>query len=175
MTDRAFARLRAEHAATARPVVARRAVVRCALAVAAGIPLAAPAVAIELDEVTAVTLARDGSWGVATGGSTGEAIAAAVRACRAMAAALSDCGAVQTTTRGRWVVGSLCGDRQIIVSTDKREDAAAAALERERETRRLYVPDLPPCRRVLTVDPGGAIAVAEPFLTQRVKAERSPP
>jgi hypothetical protein len=171
MTDRAFARRNVEHAAIAQAVGARRALVRCASAVAGGLLLAAPASAIELDEVTAVTLARDGSWGVATAGSTGEAIAAVVRACRAMAAALSDCGAVQTTTRGRWVVGSLCGDRQIIVSADSREDAVAAALERERATRRFYVPDLPPCRRVLTVDPGGAIAVAEPFLAERVKAE----
>jgi hypothetical protein len=41
--------------------------------------------AVDLDELTVVTLARDGSWGVATAGSTGEAIAAAARACRAMA------------------------------------------------------------------------------------------
>jgi hypothetical protein len=48
------------------------------LLAACGILLAAPAAAIELDEVTVVTVAHDGSSGVATAGSTGEAIAAAV-------------------------------------------------------------------------------------------------
>jgi hypothetical protein len=147
--------------------------------VVCGILDVAPALAIELDEVTAVTLARDGSWGVATSGSTGEAIAAAIQACRAMAEGLSDCGAQLTTTRGRWVIASLCGDHQIIVSADSREDAEAAAVRHERETRRVYVPDLPPCRRMLVVDPGGGIAVAERRQFGRVKAERpskrSPP
>src|SRR5262249_9843159 len=41
-----------------------------------------PAKAVDLDELTVVTMARDGAWGVATAGSTGEAIATAVRACR---------------------------------------------------------------------------------------------
>jgi hypothetical protein len=110
------------------------------------------------DELTVVTLARDGSWGVATAGSTGEAIATAVRACRAMAGAPTDCGAVFTTTHGKWVVANLCGDHQIIVGASTSEDAEAIAREREIETRRTYVRDLPPCRRVLTVDPDGAVA-----------------
>ena len=36
--------------------------------------LAAPASALDLDELTVVTLAHDGSWGVATADSTGKAI-----------------------------------------------------------------------------------------------------
>jgi hypothetical protein len=130
---------------------------RCSIA-AAGLLLAAPASALDLDEpTTVVTLARNGAWGVATG-STGEAIAAAIRACRAMAAGPSDCGARFTTTRGGWVVANLCGDHQIIVSADSREAAAAAALDREAAVRRRHVPALPPCRHVLTVDPLGIVA-----------------
>jgi hypothetical protein len=128
----------------------------------------APAVAVDLDEVTVVTLARDGSWGVATAASTGEAIATAVRACRAMAGAPTDCGALFTTTRGKWVLASLCGDHQIIVSAGTLEDAEATAREREVETRRTYVPDLPPCRRVLTVDPAGAVVAAGSHHSTRV-------
>src|SRR5262245_52731317 len=41
-----------------------------------------PAKAVDLDELTVVTMARDGSWGVATAGSQGPAIAAAVHDCR---------------------------------------------------------------------------------------------
>jgi hypothetical protein len=142
---------------------------------ASGILLATPVSALELDELTVVTLAHDGSWGVATAGSTGEAIAAAVRACRAMAREPTGCGAHLATTRGRWVIASLCGDRPILVSADTREDAEAAAIEREIEVRRAYVPELPPCRRVLSVDPAGAVATAGSHHSARAKPERLPP
>jgi hypothetical protein len=135
--------------------------VTAALVAALGLLLllsvAIPAKAVDLYGLTVVTMARDGSWGVATAGSTGEAIATAVRACRAMAGAPTDCGALFTATRGRWVLANLCGDHQIIVGAGTLEDAEATAREREIETRRTYVPDLPPCRRVLTVDPAGAV------------------
>jgi hypothetical protein len=134
---------------------------------------AAPAAAIELDEVTVVTLARDGSWGVATAGSTGEAIALAVRACREMARAPTDCGAQFTAARGRWVVASLCGDHQIIASAETLQEAEAAALARETETRRVYVPGLAPCRPVLTVDPAGAVTTGRHH-SARAGRERSP-
>jgi hypothetical protein len=120
-----------------------------------------PARAVDLDELTVVTLARDGSWGVATAGSTGEAIAAAVRACRAMAVLPTDCGAQFTTTRGKWVIANLCGDHQIIVGAGALADAEAAAIERELQTRQFYVPDLPRCRRVLTVGPHGVVLPAQ--------------
>lgn len=145
------------------------------LLAASSILLAAPASALDLDEVTVVTLASKGAWGVATAGSTGEAIAAAVRACRAMAHAPTDCGARLTTTRGRWVVANLCGDHPILVGADTREHAEAAALEREIEVRRVYVPGMPPCRRVLTVDPAGAVAVTGSHHSARAKTERRPP
>jgi hypothetical protein len=145
------------------------------LLAASSILLAAPASALDLDEVTVVTLASKGAWGVATAGSTGEAIAAAVRACRAMAGAPTDCGARLTTTRGRWIIANLCGDHPILVGADTREHAEAAVIERELETRRVYVPDLPTCRRVLTVDPAGAVAVTGSHHSARAKTERRPP
>jgi hypothetical protein len=120
-----------------------------------------PARAVDLDELAVVTLARDGSWGVATAGSTGEAIAAAVRTCRAMAAGPTDCGAQFTTTRSKWVIANLCGDHQIIVGARARANAEAAAIERELQVRQLYVPGLPRCRRVLTVDPNGVVLPAQ--------------
>ena len=109
-----------------------RVAVAAGLAAVCGIVMAAPAAAIELDNVTVVTLARDGSWGVATAGATGEAIAAALRSCRAMAGmtgAPTDCGAQSVSTRGGWVVADLCGDHQIIVSAATREGAEIAAQE----------------------------------------------
>ena len=116
-----------------------------------------PAKAVDLDELTVVTLARDGSWGVAAAGSQGQAIAAAIRDCRAMAAAPSDCGAQIITTRADWVIANLCGSHKVMVTGKTRAGAEQAALLREMELKQLYVPDLPPCRRVLTVDPRGAV------------------
>jgi hypothetical protein len=138
-----------------------RAAIAAGLLAVSAIMLAGPAPAIELDDVTVVTLARNGSWGVATAGATGEAIAAALRSCRAMSGAPTDCGAQSVATRGGWVVADLCGDHQIIVSGSTRENAETAAFDQQRRVRSLYVPDLPPCRRILTVDPGGAIAAGE--------------
>jgi hypothetical protein len=142
---------------------------------ASGILLAAPASALDLDEVTVVTPASKGAWGVATAGSTGEAIAAAVRACRAMARAPTDCGARLTTTRGKWIIANLCGDHPILVGADTREHAEATVIEREIEVRRIYVPGLPPCRRVLTVDPAGTVAVTGSHHSARAKTEQRPP
>jgi hypothetical protein len=119
-----------------------------------------PASAVDLDELTVVTLARDGSWGVARAGSQGPAIAAAIRACRAMTGTASDCGAQLTTVRSGWVIASLCGDRKVIVAAETREAAEQATL-REYNVKRLHGPDMPPCRRVVTVDPTGATVTPE--------------
>jgi hypothetical protein len=141
--------------------VAVTAVLIAALGLLLLLSVAVPAKAVDLDEVTVVTMARDGSWGVATAGSTGEAIATAVRACRAMADAPTDCGALLTTTHGKWVLANLCGDHQIIVGAGTLEDAEATAREREIDTRRSHLPDLPPCRRILTVDPAGVVIASQ--------------
>ena len=140
------------------------------LRLAFGILLAAtiPVAAVDLDELTVVTLARDGSWGVATAGSQGQAIAAAIRDCKAMAASPNDCGAQFVTTRGGWVIASLCGDHKIIVAAETREAAEQAAILRETDAKRFHVPDMPSCRRILTVDPGGAV-----LLGQAASAPRS--
>lgn len=134
--------------------------------------LAVPAKAVDLDELTVVTLARDGSWGVATAGSQGQAIAAAIRDCRAMAGAPSDCGAQFATARGGWVIANLCGGHKIMATAETRDGAEQAALVREMDLKRLYVPDLPPCRRVLTVDPRGAVLPGQPAPVPQIDARR---
>ena len=141
---------------------------------ASGMLLAAPTPtkAVDLDELTVVTLARDGSWGVATAGSQGPALAAAIRDCKAMAAAPSDCGAQFVTTRGGWVVANLCGDHKIIVTAETREAAEQAAILRETDVKRFHVPDMLPCRRILTVDPGGAVLLGQAKSAPRIDARR---
>ena len=104
------------------------------------------------DDWTVVTLARDGSWGVACDASQPRAIAEAIRYCRAMSGGSSDCGAQLTATRGGWTVANLCGDHQVIATGDSLAAAEAEALNREISLQLLYVPDLPRCRGVVTVD-----------------------
>jgi hypothetical protein len=109
---------------------------------------------------------------VATAGSQGQAIAAAIRDCRARAATPSDCGAQSTTTRGGWVVGNLCGRHQIMVAAETREDAEHAALVKEMNLKQLYRPNLPPCRRVLIVDPRGAVHPGQAPPAPQIDAQR---
>jgi hypothetical protein len=108
-------------------------------------------------EWTVVTLARNGSWGVAKNVSQGQALAAAMRDCNAMAASPSDCGALSTAARGEWIIAKRCGDHNVVVSGTSFADAEKAALYREIDLQISYVPDLPPCMYVATVDPAGNV------------------
>src|SRR5262245_2440991 len=132
-----------------------------ALVLALLLSVAIPAKAVDLDELTVVTMARDGAWGVATAGSQGPAIAAAIRACRAMAGGPSDCGAQFITTRGGWVIAGLCGTHKIMVAAETRQDAEQVALAREIVLKRLHGPDWSPCRRVLAVDSDGGVIASQ--------------
>jgi hypothetical protein len=126
------------------------------LAFAASLAASVSTKAVDLDELTVVTLAGDGSWGVATAGSQGPAIAAAIRHCREMSVTGSDCGAQFITTRGSWVVANLCANQKIIVAGETRDAAEYAAIKRESDLRQNR-PDLPTCRRILTVNAHGAV------------------
>jgi len=89
--------------------------------------------AVELDELTLVTMAQDGSWGVGTVGSHGPAIAAAIHDCRAMSGGPSDGGAQFITSRGDWVIVGLCSNQKTLVTAAILEDAERPAIERERK------------------------------------------
>jgi hypothetical protein len=111
---------------------------------------------------TVVTMARDGSWGVGIDRHIAGANAAAIRECKAMSSGGSDCGAEFAATRGGWIVGLRCDDYRILVAGKELKDAETDAINREIDLKQLYVPDLPACHRVLTVDPRGAVTTASP-------------
>jgi hypothetical protein len=123
-------------------------------------PIPAPVI-VWGDYFTVVTMAPDGSWGVATELSVGEAIAGAIRRCRAMTRAELGCGAQFRAISDGWIVAYRCGDTNIIAAGRALADAARVARERESELRASYAPNLPPCRQVLTVDPRGEVAAIE--------------
>lgn len=50
-----------------------------------------------------------------------------------------------------------CGQDNIIVAAKTLHAAEQAAIDSELNLRRDYKPDMPPCVRVVSVDPGGGI------------------
>jgi hypothetical protein len=116
---------------------------------------------------TVVTMARDGSWGIGIGPHIADAYTAAIRECRAMSSGGSDCGAEFAAIRGGWIIGLRCDDYRILVAAKELKDAEVAALDREIDLKQLYVPDLPACHRVLTVDPRAAVTTSSPRFSER--------
>jgi hypothetical protein len=108
---------------------------------------------------TVVTAAPDGTLGVATAAAPGEAIAQAIRNCTRIFRERIGCGAQFKAVRAGWILAIRCGASNIIVAEPLLRDAERLAADREAELRRLYAPDLPPCRRVLTVDPQGGMGM----------------
>ncbi len=130
--------------------------------------VAVPAKAVDLDQLTVVTMARDGSWGVGTAGSQGPAIAAALHDCRTMAGGPSDCGAQFITTRGGWVIANLCDTHKIMVTAATREDAEQAALVREVFIKRRHGAEGLSCRRVLVLRlPSTSLSFHREYLPRR--------
>jgi hypothetical protein len=114
------------------------------------------------DDWTVLTMAPDGSWGAATSSSINRAVAAAIANCKMEYQRKLGCGAFYTSIQAGWSLGIRCGRENIVVTGKTLAEAEQAAVRREAELRLLYVPDMPSCRRVVSVDPKGAITVPHP-------------
>jgi len=106
---------------------------------------------------TILTMAPNGSWGAATDDSVSAALAAAIARCNGRHQRAIGCGALFTTIRGGWSLGIRCGRENILASERTLAEAEQAAIDREVELRRLQGADMPPCVRVVSVDPSGTI------------------
>jgi hypothetical protein len=121
----------------------------------------------ETAPTTVLVMAPNGSWGAATDDSIGVATAAAVAHCKRMYRRAVGCGAYFTAIRGGWSLGIRCGD-QIIMSAERTLiEAEQAAIDRELELRRFYRPDLPPCIRLVSIEPSGAVVA--PYVAELVR------
>lgn len=137
----------------------------CALIISLGTVDAAAAqgrITLAQDEWTVLTMAPDGAWGVATDLMINHAIAGAIAKCKAMSRSTLGCGAVSTSVQVGWSLGLRCGNENILAADGNLEIAERIARAREIELRESYVPDLPPCRHVVTVDPRGWIIAPKP-------------
>ena len=109
---------------------------------------------------TVLTVSRNGAWGLSSARTQGKAIAGALRQCRARSLEPSDCGAVQLHYKLGWAMAVLCGHHRVMVTAEDREVVEALAIERIAALRQMHG-ELPHCRRLLTVDPVGAITAAK--------------
>ena len=103
----------------------------------------------------------DEAWGAATDPEINRAIARAIANCKAMSGPELGCGAYLTSIRAGWSLGIRCGRENIIVAEKDLAEAERRALRREVELRTHYVPDMPACFRVVTLDPSGRSVAPE--------------
>jgi hypothetical protein len=108
---------------------------------------------------TVLAIAPDGTWGVATDGWIGRAIALAIAECKRKYQRDIGCGHRFTTIREGWSLAFRCGSENIIVAEKNLADAEQLARRQERDLRAIYVPNMPACVRTVTVDPSGAVVV----------------
>jgi len=112
-------------------------------------------------DLTVVAIAPDGTWGVATDPITGRAIASAMADCKNKYQSKIGCGSQMTFVHGGWSIGKRCGNRSIFVAEESLAKAEQAAINRETELRKVYAPDMPPCVRVMSVDPNGNVVAPD--------------
>jgi len=124
---------------------------------ASGGCIAAQTYEFESAPTTVLTMASNGAWGAATDDSVGTAIAGAIAHCNRRQRGPIGCGASYTTIRAGWSLGIRCGGQNILVAEKTLVEAEQAAIDREIALRRHYVADMPPCVRVVSVDPSGTI------------------
>ena len=108
-------------------------------------------------DFTVLTMAPDGAWGTATDPRVNRAIHLAISNCKIMSGAELGCGAYLTTVRGGWSLAIRCGSENIIAADRHLGEAERRAHRREVELRTRYVPGMPPCARVATIDPNGQV------------------
>jgi hypothetical protein len=131
-----------------------------------------PAIEEWAHDFTVLTMAPDGAWGTATDSRINRAIHLAIINCKAMTEMELGCGSSMTTVRGGWSLGIRCGNENIIVADRDLAEAEHRARRREAELRERYVRDMPPCARVVTVDPNGAVVAPPPGYAGRLRSTR---
>ena len=94
-----------------------------------------PPVVLREAPYTVLTMAPDGSWGVATSIFLGEAITGAMADCMWMSGPKLGCGYMSKATRGSWLLGVRCGSENIISAHKILANAELAAFHRETELR----------------------------------------
>ena len=108
-------------------------------------------------DVTVLVIAPDGTWGTATEPSFDRALSKAIADCKSKYRHEIGCGHRSTSVRAGWSLLLRCGQENIIVAARTLHAVEQAAVDSELNLRRDYRPEMPPCVRVVSVDPDGRI------------------
>ena len=97
---------------------------------------------------TVLTIAPDGSWGVATNIFIGKAITDAMADCKSMSGPKVGCGYMSKGVHAGWVLGVRCGSENILSANKILANAELSAFNMENELRQRWEEDaaLRPCR-----------------------------
>ena len=114
------------------------------------------------EPLTALVVAPGGSWGVATEIDDNQAISKAIANCKKVHQEPIGCGAQMVMVQAGWSLAVRCGSETIIAAEKSLAKAESMVAAREADLRANYVPDMPHCVRVLTVDPLGT-TIAQKF------------
>ena len=106
---------------------------------------------------TVLTIAPDGSWGVATNIFIGKAITDAMADCKSMSGPKVGCGYMSNGIQAGWVLGVRCGSENILSANKILANAELSAFNMENALRH-DGRKMPPCVRVVTVHPDGLVA-----------------
>src|SRR5262245_21358632 len=96
------------------------------------------------------------AWGAATDPVFDRAVARAIADCNAMSGTELGCGAYFNSVQAGWSLGVRCGRATLVVTDKDLAEAERAVSRRELDLRTHYIPDMPACVRVVTIDPHGA-------------------
>jgi hypothetical protein len=125
-------------------------------------------------DVTVLVIAPDGTWGTATEPSVHQASAKAIANCKSKYRHDIGCGYRSTSIRAGWSFVMRCGRESIIVAAKTLHAAEQAVVNSELALRRDYYPDMPPCVRVVSVDPDGGIIAPDVGHLLRFVIDRGP-
>jgi len=137
-------------------------------------PLPAQTNAEWTKDVTVLVIAPDGTWGTATEPYVYQALAKAIANCKSKYRHEIGCGYRFTSTRAGWTLALRCGRENIIVAGRTLHAAEQDAVNSELNLRRDYYPDMPPCVRVVSVDPDGRIIAPDVEHLLRFVMDRGP-
>jgi hypothetical protein len=126
----------------------------------------------EWNDITVVAIAPDGTWGVATEPNLHRAINDAIGDCKRKYERKIGCGSQITSVVSGWSLGKRCGNYVIFVAEKSLAHAEQAATNREAELRQLYAPNMPPCVRVMSVDPHGNVVAPDVAELLRILVDR---
>jgi hypothetical protein len=106
---------------------------------------------------TVLSIAPDGSWGVALEVNGNSALSRAISNCKAIRQAELGCGYRLIMSRSGWIMHKKCVRGDILAKGGSLSETEERALRYEANLRAAYAPGMPPCKLAVVIDPDGIV------------------